>query len=67
VVALFLGLLLAGALWWLLHGKTQEAIGPTAVPVLSPAPTASVAPPEQFHNADPTQEQEGTKPQRVTP
>jgi DNA-directed RNA polymerase specialized sigma24 family protein len=67
VVALFLGLLLAGALWWLLHGKTQDAIEPAAVPVLSPAPTASVAPPEQFNNADPTQEQEGKKPQRVKP
>jgi len=67
VVALLIGLLLAGALWWLLHGKAQDAIGPTAVPVLSPAPTASVAPPEQFNNADPTQEETPTKPQRSKP
>ncbi len=67
VFALLLGLLLAGALWRLLHGKTQDAIEPAAVPVLSPAPTASVAPPEQFNNADPTQEETPTKPQRLKP
>ena len=68
VVALFLGLLLAGALWWLLHGKTQDAIEPAAVPVLSPAPTASAsAEPERFNQADPTQENGPTKPQRPKP
>jgi hypothetical protein len=63
VVALVL--LLGAALWWMLHGKTEEAIGPTAVPVLAPAPTASVAPPEKFNQADPTQEEQERKPQRL--
>ncbi len=67
VLLVLLGMALAAALWALLHGKTQDTIEPAAVPVLSPAPTASVAPPEQFNNADPTQDQEGKKPQRVKP
>jgi hypothetical protein len=65
VVALVL--LLGAALWWMLHGKTEEAIGPTAVPVLAPAPTASVAPPDRFNQADPTQEEQERKPQRLKP
>jgi hypothetical protein len=58
-----LALLLGGVLWWLLHGKTYEEATPTAVPVLAPAPTASVAP-EQFNNADPTQDEQPKKPEK---
>jgi hypothetical protein len=63
-------LFLAGLFWWFFHGPQREEARPTAVPVLSAAPTASVAPPEPFNNADPTQEQqeqEGKKPQRLKP
>jgi DNA-directed RNA polymerase specialized sigma24 family protein len=60
VVLLFL-VLGALLLWWL-RGPKHEDARPTAVPVLSPAPTASVAPPDQFNNADPTQEELPKKP-----
>jgi DNA-directed RNA polymerase specialized sigma24 family protein len=58
VLLLLAALVVAAALWWLLHRhKTLEAIGPTAVPVLRPAPTASAsAGPEKFNQADPTEE-----------
>ena len=58
------GVLVAAALaWWLLHrGAKIEEIRPTEVPVLLPAPTASVAPPPVFNQADPTHDvQEGPK------
>ena len=61
--AKWIALLLGGVLWWLLHGKTYEEATPTAVPVLAPAPTASVAP-EQFNNADPTQDEQPKKPEK---
>jgi hypothetical protein len=64
-VALIL-LFLGGLFGWFFHGPTREEARPTAVPVLSAAPTPSVVPPEQFNNADPTQpppsEEDGKKP-----
>ena len=66
LVIVLVALLLGAALWWLFHGKAHEEARPTAVPVLAPAPTASVVP-EQFNNADPTQDEQGKKPRRPNP
>ena len=67
LVLLFLG----GLLWWFFHGPKREEARPTAVPVLSAAPTPSAAPEEQFDNAEPTQpppdDQEKKPQQRLKP
>jgi hypothetical protein len=63
-------LFLAGLFWWFFHGPQREEARPTAVPVLSAAPTASVVPPEPFNNADPTKpppDDQQKKPQRLKP
>ena len=66
VIVVVVALLIGAALGWLLQRKTHEDARPTAVPVLAPAPTASVAP-EQFNNADPTQEEQPKKPAKLKP
>ena len=56
-------LLIVGAAvlaWWLLHArKTEDARGTVVVPVVFPAPSASVVPPEdgRFNQSAPTEEE----------
>jgi DNA-directed RNA polymerase specialized sigma24 family protein len=68
MVVVFVLAAAAAIVWWVLHGpKKTEPIGPTEVPVLAPAPTASGP---EFDNAQPTQprdtqppREEGRKPE----